>query len=36
MSAVFAFAGEYAAFGFVMRFIRVYKNGRCGEIPFLP
>lgn len=70
MSAVFAFAGEYASFGFVMRFaaigectqiygrngnlrlqtrfscycrsatngfvmrfIGVYKNGRCGEIP---
>lgn len=24
---------KFAAFGFVMRFIRVYKNGRCGEIP---
>lgn len=70
MSAVFAFVGGYAVFGFVMRFVaigectqiygrngnvrlktiyscccrsvingfvmrfvRVYKNGRCGEIP---
>ena len=35
MSAVFAFAGEYAAFGFVVRFVWDYwmKNGRCGEIP---
>lgn len=31
----FAFAGEYAAFGFVVRFVWDYwmKNGRCGEIP---
>lgn len=29
MSAVFAFAGEYAAFGFVMRFVAI---GECTQI----
>lgn len=38
MSAVFAFVGEYAAFGFVMRFVAIgeckQKYGRNGKVRF--